>query len=97
MRRYKKELPNFSSSQLDEFVYHYRHQSCSIRIRKECRGEHLKSNYWSYSFQFFSIIVLPIALVIFFLGTAGLAASVGEHKKSGRSEKMQILAVAEQT
>jgi hypothetical protein len=49
------------------------------------------------AFSVFSIIVLPIALVIFFLGTAGLAASVGEHKKSGRSEKMQILAVAEQT
>jgi hypothetical protein len=49
------------------------------------------------AFSFFSIIVLPIALVIFFLGIAGLAASVGEYKKSRRSQKLQILTVAEQT
>jgi hypothetical protein len=35
------------------------------------------------AFSFFSIIVLPIALVIFFLGIAGLAANVGEHKNLG--------------
>ena len=29
------------------------------------------------AFSLFSIIVLPIALVIFFLGIAGLAASIG--------------------
>jgi hypothetical protein len=48
------------------------------------------------TFRFFSIIVLPIALVVFFLGVAGLAAIVGEHKKLKRSQKLQILAVAEQ-
>ena len=49
------------------------------------------------AFSLFSIIVLPIALVIFFLGIAGLAASVGDLKKATRSQKLQILAVAEQT
>lgn len=49
------------------------------------------------AFSVFSIIVLPVALVIFFLGIAGLAATIGEHKKATRSKKLQILAVAEQT
>ena len=66
-------------------------------MRKERRCEHLKSNCWLIAFSLFSIIVLPIALVIFFLGIAGLAASVGELKKTRRSQKLQILAVAEQT
>ena len=48
------------------------------------------------AFSFFSIIVLPIALVIFFLGIAGLAAMVGQQEKPRRSQKLQILAVAEQ-
>ncbi len=47
--------------------------------------------------SFFSIIVLPIALVIFFLGIAGLVAMVGPRKKPKRSQKLQILTVAEQT
>ena len=43
----------------------------------------------------FSIIVLPIALVIFFLGIAGLVAMVGP-RRFKRSQKLQILTVAEQ-
>ena len=46
--------------------------------------------------SFFSIIVLPVALVIFFLGIAGMVAMVGPRKKFKRSQKLQILTVAEQ-
>ena len=67
------------------------------RIRKEDDVSILNPIVGLIAFSFFSIIVLPIALVIFFLGIAGLAARVGEHKKPKRSQKLQILAVAEQT
>lgn len=46
----------------------------------------------------FSVVVLPIMLVIFFLGIAGLAASIGKRKtKTKLSQKLQTLTVAEKT
>jgi hypothetical protein len=68
-----------------------------MRIRKEDDVSILNPIIGVIAFSFFSIIVLPIALVIFFLGIAGLAAMVGRHKKPKRSQKLQILTVAEQT
>ncbi len=49
------------------------------------------------AFSFFPIIVLPLAVVIFFLGLAGLAGGVGEYKKLSHSPTLKILTVAEQT
>jgi hypothetical protein len=96
MRRHKRAA-NFSSSQRDRFVNRSRHQSCCIEYVRSVDVSILNPIIGLIAFSFFSIIVLPLAVVIFFLGLAGLAGRVGEHKKLKRSQTLQILAVAEQT
>jgi hypothetical protein len=94
MRRHN--LLNFSSSQRDSSSVNTG-INLAVCIRKEDDVNILNPIIGIIAVSFFSIIVLPIALVIFFLGIAGLVAMVGPRKKPKRSQKLQILTVAEQT